>query len=153
MSLDSSFWLDADLRPEGAQAILVGAGIFERGDSYRHGLRMFADGTILAVSPERSAFGPFQEAGIAPTLHFFFANSDNEKTRAWTENTVRAVVALLDSVAGDALLLYCSDSPALLRKDGKIVLDRRCGLWQSGVEPEVLSLIAPPYEFGIIPVT
>jgi hypothetical protein len=66
---------------------------------------------------------------------------------------VRAVVALLKQGEGDALFLYCSDSPALMRKDGKLILDSRSGIWKPVVKPAVLPLIDLPHEFGIIPIT
>jgi ABC-type molybdate transport system substrate-binding protein len=153
MSLDSSLWLSTILDAEAARDALTASGLFHEEPEIAKGLRLSADATLLTILFKPPVMGPFEDVGIRPTLHLFFANSDKENTAARTENTVRAVVNLLKADEGDALFVYCSDSPALLRKDGKLILDERCGVWKPGVEPKVLPLIDLPYQFGIIPLS
>lgn len=153
MSLDSSLYLDATLGPENVRTCLLQTGYFAAAPDFEKGLRLTAEGTLVTIFHRSPMMGPFEDAGIEARRHLFFANSDKENTAAWTLNTVRAVACLLERSEGDALFLYCSDSPALLRKAGELILDERCGLWQRGVEPDVLPLIELPYRFGIIPVT
>jgi hypothetical protein len=101
---------------------------------------------------ERFGNGYLDATGIDAHLYVYFANIDKSDSAGWTRNTVNATMALLAAYAGDALLMYCSDSPALMRKAGRLTLDPRAGLWMSGVEPEVLSLVPRPYWFERIPI-
>jgi hypothetical protein len=152
MSLDSSFWLDAPgATPASAQALLLGTGFFEPLDDLQKRKRLSAPGCILTIAVPLPPQFTLADAGIAATLNLIFANSDKDDTKSWTLNTMRAVISLLHAYPGDALLLYSTGSPALLRKRGVLMLDERCGLWQPDVEPQVLSMVDLPYRFGVIP--
>lgn len=152
MSLDSTFWLDAPAATAASaqQMLLVTAGFERLADDGGH-KRLYAEAcTVVIVRPTPPQF-TLQDVGIDSTLQFFFVNTDKENTAAWTLNTVRAVMTLLHAFPGDALLLYSTGSPALLRKGGSLILDRRCGLWAPDVEPHVLPLVDVPHSWGTIP--
>ena len=151
MSLDSSFRIDAPgVTPAAAQALLIDAELFERLDDMRDAKRLFADGCVLSITRPTPPQFELEDLGIRATLHLIFANADKEKTQRWTLATIRAVMHLLHSFSGDALLLYSVGSPALLRKKGKLILDHRCGLWMPNVEPQVLPLVDLDYSWGTI---
>jgi acetaldehyde dehydrogenase (acetylating) len=151
MALDSIFMIDVSDTPEAVSKILLDTGLFARGNDY--------NGRMVVTGPESSIsiYAPpisqhaLDQAGITATVSLFIANTDHRQSHEWTRNSVRAVTALLRAYSGDALFLYCTDSPALMRKDGRIILDRRAGLWDEGVEPDVLSLVDLPFEWGAIP--
>jgi hypothetical protein len=154
MSLDSSFWIDAPgTTPAQVKSLLLKTAYFQPLDDVRDNKRVCSEGCIVAISARRSIRDDLREIEIKPNLHLFFGCSDSEKTKHWTLNTVRAVAALLHAFPGNAYFAYSGDSPALLRRNGKTILDRRCGVWMPEVEPNVLPLIDLPYEWGIIPVT
>src|SRR4051812_24882354 len=133
MSLDSSFWLDAPgATPASAHALLLNTGAFEHLDVVQKRKRLSAAGCIVTLSVPLPPQFTLQDVGIAATLHLLFANVDKDDTASWTLNTMRAVVCLLHAYPGDAMLLYSTGSPALLRKHGDLMLDQRCGLWQPG---------------------
>lgn len=151
MSLDSTFWIDTRETPARVQAILAESGHFAIGPDIKIGKQVFADGAIVAISRARLFADQRAALGIDPQLQLYFGCADNSKTAAWTTNTVIGVTTLLRLMPGDALFVYSSQSPALLRKGGRLILDRRAGLWGEGVVPRVLPLVDLPYEFGEIP--
>ena len=152
MSLDSSFWIDApEVTPSDAQALLFNTGLFARLSDTQTRKQLAADGCIVTIALPSAPQFMLQDAGISATLHLFFANSDKNETKAWTWNTMRAVMCLLHAYSGDALLLYSSGVPAMLRKGGELILDDRCGLWHPGVEPQVLAMVDLPHRRGVIP--
>jgi hypothetical protein len=152
MSLDSSFWIDAPgATPATAQALLLHTGFFGRLDDLQRHKRLLAPGCIVTITVPLPPQFTLQDAGITATLNLIFANSDKDETKSWTLNTMRAVLSLLHAYPGDALLLYSTGAPALLRKRGDLLLDQRCGLWQPEVEPHVLQMVDLPHRFGVIP--
>ncbi len=152
MSLDSTFWMDIAAAPDAVLALLVERCGYERPAKFTKHPQLYADGVILSLfAPPLSREMP-KAAGIGATQQFLFACTDSDLSKAWTLKTFRAVSALLNAYPGDALLRYSSDLPALLRKDGRIVLDARCGLWNRDVEPQVLPLIPQPHVFALIPI-
>lgn len=151
MSLACSFYFDTPVGPSEIRACLAATGLFVPGHG-RDAERLFAPGVCVSVMPERFRNDYLRATSIDAHLNVYFANSDKTNTGGWTRNTVNAVTALLDAYPGDALLMYCSDSPALMRKAGRLTLDPRAGLWMPEIEPEVLSLMKQPYRFERIPI-
>lgn len=151
MSLDSSLYIDAAIRSADVRDTLLRTGQFAvLPDDARGQTRLAADGVLVVcmASPTPQSLDEF---GIRARTHLYFANTDKEQTWAWTLNSVRAVMAMLHAVRGDALFIYCSDTPALLRRSGAMVLDPSAGLWQPGIEPSVLPLVDLDYRFAPIP--
>jgi hypothetical protein len=153
MSLDSTLLIDTDASPVLVQELLSRTGVFQMAGELGGAKLLRAEGVLIHVYVPPMGDVELQQAEIDAALEMFFDNTDNRLTYEWTLNPVRAVMALLHAYPGDALFMYCSDSPALLRKGGRIILDRRAGLWDEGVEPNVLALVNLPYTFGTIPVT
>ena len=151
LSLDNSIFIQAEATPQDIQRVLKAIGGFQTTDDINGIKGMIAEGVSLGIFFPPLGDGPARDAGISINFDLFFDNSDSAFLFEWTLNTVRAVVALLHAFPGDLLFMYCSDWPALLRKDGRIILDRDADLWDEGVEPDVLSLIDLPYEWGHIP--
>lgn len=151
MSLDSTLYVQAATSMEGVMRTLaMTAGFLHAPGEVDE---MAADGLWMSIEPLRPEDPRPIQAAVVCNFDLFFNCSHSSRTYDWTLNTVRAVMALLHAYPGDALFMYCSDYPALLRKDGRIILDRNAGLWDEGVEPDVLSLVDLPYTFGTIPVT
>ncbi len=150
MSLDSNIFLDADASPEDIRRVLRRTGHFEDRHEFDDLTQMTAEGVILGIHPPPSKYNEAFDAGINANLDLFITCTDHEFSAAWDLNGIRATVALLHEFRGDLLFVYL-DIPALMRKGGRIILDRRASIWEDGVEPNVLSLIDLPYEFGTIP--
>jgi hypothetical protein len=153
MSLDSTLWIEIRALPSEVQLHLVNTGLFTRLDDVNGLKRAAADGCIVTIFPDAGMSDAPAETGIRANKRLFFACTQSDKSKEWTLATIRAVISLFRGAPGDALLLYSGDSPALLRKGGVLTLDKRCGVWQPGVEPSVLPLITLPYVWGEIPVS
>ncbi len=87
--------------------------------------------------------------GFRPTASVLLeqARGDEPGFSEGSLNTVRAVDWLIRNVDGDALLLANFDIPVLLRRDGRIWLDRNEEFW-SGRELELLTF---PYDWKELP--
>ena len=153
MSLDSTLWIEIRARPSEVQLHLLNTGVFARLDNAGTLKRVAADGCIVTIFPDAGKHDGPREAGIDANMRLFFACTSSDRSNAWTLATIRAVISILRGVPGDALLLYSSDSPALLRRNSQLILDKRCGIWQPNVEPQVLPLISLRYVWGEIPVS
>jgi hypothetical protein len=153
MGLDASFMIEAEGAPAALKQVLLRTDYFESAEDIDGDKVVRATGVRISIYTPPIRTGVLEEAGVRANLALYLANSDNRFTYEWKLNSVRAVMALLHAYPGDALFMYCSDSPALLRKDGRVILDKRAGLWDEGEEPQVLSLVDLPYTFGTIAVT
>ncbi len=153
MSLDSTLWIEIRAQPSQVQLHLLNTGLFTRLDDINGLKRVATDGCIVTIFPDAGMHDGPREAGITVNMRLFFACTESEKSALWTFATIRAVISLLRGLPGDALLLYSGDSPALLRKKGELILDKRCGVWHPDVEPNVLPLITLRYSWGEIPVS
>lgn len=152
MSLDSTFWLGVRAQPADVQLHLLNIGIFTPLDDFRGLKRVATEGCVVTIFPDAGMSDAPREAGVNVNMRLFFECTEAPRSKLWTMATVRAVISILRGIPGDALLLYSGDSPALMRKHGKVVLDKRCGLWQPHVEPKVLPLITLQHEWSEIPV-
>lgn len=148
MALNSSLWIDADETPRSVcREVLKQTGLSRSPDGRDN--RLVGDGLAITVSSPAFEDGFVSGFGIDSHLRVWFSCLDKARSAQWTLNTVRSVVHLLKTYPrADALFLYSSDTPALLRKSGQLVLYRTAGLWAPGVEPSVLPLIEPGYEWA-----
>ncbi|MBI1209993.1 MAG: hypothetical protein GC190_00900 [Alphaproteobacteria bacterium] len=146
MSLDSTLFLGIRAAPSEVQLHLVNTGLFTRIDDINGLKRVVADGCIVTIFPDAGMHDDPREAGLQVNMRLSLACTESAKSKAWTLATVRAVVSLLRAMPGDVLLLYSGDTPALMRKHGRLMLDKRCGLWRSDVEPKVLPLVTLQYD-------
>jgi len=153
MSLDSTLFIEIRAKTSEVQLHLVNTGLFTRLEDVKGLKRAATDGCIVTIFPDAGMHDGPSEAGIKVNMRLFFACTESDKSKAWTLATIRAAVSLFRGVPGDALLLYSGDRPALLRRNGQLILDKRCGVWHPDVEPQVLPLITLPYSWGEIPVT
>lgn len=151
MSLDSNFMIDTRASPEEIRTLLLETGFFERGEDFNDRKVLEAPGLSASIYSPPIRINALRQAGISASVSIQLTNVNHLLTYDWTRNSVRAVVVLLHAYRGDALFLYCTDSAALMRRGGRIILNRRAGIWEDGVEPNVLSLIDLPYEWGDIP--
>lgn len=151
MSSHSKIWIETQATARDVQRILRQTGHFEDLVEFADLVQSSAEGTTLFIDAPSRVDDSARQVGIDADLHLFTSCTDYTLARFWTLNTVRATVALLHEFRGDLLFVYL-DIPALMRKGGRIILDRRASLWDEGVEPNVLSLIDLPYEWETIPV-
>jgi hypothetical protein len=148
LALDSSLWIDADETPHGIYRTLSKLeGLSPSPDGRTH--RLITDGAAITASAPAFADGVLLDFGIDPHLRVWFTCLDKAQSAQWTLATVRCVAHLLDAYPkSDALFLYSSDTPALLRRSGRTTLYRTAGLWAPAVVPQVLPLIAPGYHWA-----
>jgi hypothetical protein len=149
MALDSTFWIDAAGGPEWATDILASSGMYRPAD--RPAGAYAAPGVLTIVNAASPGDPRLIEAGLSARVCVFFANTDKTLTSQWTLSTVRTVMLFLNATEADAYFVYCSDSPALIRRNGEVVLDPRCGVWKPGIEPETLPLVTMAYRWREIP--
>lgn len=152
MSLSNTLAIDTDATPADVRRVLLATGRFFALGDYNDRKCVGAEGVVIDIYAPPFEINSLLQAGIVASVELSFTNTDKRLLDAWLLNTLHAVIALLHAYPGDALLLHCTDTPALLRKAGRIVLDEREDLWDS-IEPGILSLIKLPYEFGVIPVS
>jgi len=152
MSLDSTLWIEIRAKPAEVQLHLVNTNLFTPLDDVGGFKRVAADGCIVTIFPDVGVHDGPREAGVDVNMRLFFACTESAKSKHWTLATIRAVISLLRGVPGDALLLYSGDSPALLRKRGDVILDKRCGVWRADTEPQVLPFVTLRHTWGEIPV-
>ena len=153
MSLDSTLLIDVRAKTTEVQLHLVNTGLFTPLDDVNGLKRAATDGCIVTIFPDAGMYDGPNEASIHVNKRLSFACSESGRSKEWTLATIRAVISLLGGVPGDALLLYSGDCPALLRKSGKLVLDKRCGVWHPDTDPSVLPLVTLRYAWGEIPVS
>ena len=67
---------------------------------------------------------------------------------AGDHNLLRAVMALLKTSNGDAALFLNYETPLLLRRQGKLMLNAECGWWR---RPAMLELVDMPYSEESLP--
>lgn len=152
MALDSTFYLDTAATAGALREALVRTGVFTAMPDQRGAARAFAPATLVHIAPARGDEAPAEEAGVRARWTLVIVCTDKEMSGAWTENTVIAVLAMLHAFEGDALFLF-HDVPALLRKQGVVTLDQRCGLWRDDVEPRVIARVDLAHVWGVVPVT
>ena len=152
MSLVNRFYIDTARSRADVQETLLKLPHFVYEADFEHLKSLRAPGLFINIYNLDFERGVTRQAGIEARIGVSFNRSGVNAADTWEESTVRAVLALLHACSGDALLMYCSDTPVLLRKDGKLILDKRTDLWEL-VGNDLLGLVDLPYEFGVIPVS
>ena len=153
MALDSFLYLAAEIAPADIEAVLLRDLAFQPAEAFRTVLRVSADSTLLSIFRNSERARSWEEAGIAGKICVLSSCIDKERAGAWSFYTIRAVMNVLRAFETDALYTHAPDHPALMRKDGVITLDPRCGLWANDVRPPLLPLIDPEHRYGLIPIS
>jgi len=106
-------------------------------------------GFLLAAGPIAHASQAMMEEGlgIVPSVDLQFWVDADQRHHAVTA-LLRGVLAVLQRVPGDAVLLFGGESVLLLRRGRHLQLDSRTGIWT----PERLALADMPYALQDLPV-
>ena len=146
MSLDSLIFLETDVSLADVQALLERQTPFVFAEEVNQYTIMTAESSVLAMRPADPNERWINELAIRPNMRMT-NTCTNRSSIAWELNTMRVVMALLHAYPGDLMFVYFSIAP-VMRKDGRIVLERDTDFWEARGGPEMLALIDLPYEWG-----
>jgi hypothetical protein len=153
MSITTEYEMATSLTPDEVYALLRDNLEFVTGDikhrNFRSSLRTSNDGLRIQTFPPAGS-GSVQDAfGFNPTVCVALhpARADDAGYLEGQANMLRTVNWLISYVEGDAVLLFNSDIPVLLRKGNKIWLDRKDRFWRA----DGLALLTFPYEWKTLP--
>ena len=149
MTQSSNIWIETDDTPEGVRRVLERTTPFRAAPDFEGMKEMIAENTTLSISPRRPDDYRPAAAGLSCNLQLFFGNMD-KRSGIWITNMVSAAMALLHAYPGDLLFMYLLHYPALMRRQGRLVLQYP-GLWDPQYRPDVISLIDLPYGWGDLP--
>lgn len=146
MSLDSHIWIETNDSAEQVQHALARLTPLEIADDFEGLKKMRGDATSVTIRPMGAYDIEVQRAGVRADISIGVHCRDTT-SRAWKENSVRAASALLHAYSGDLLFLYLDAYPALMRKNGRIILEQTSRIWDNA---DLLAMVDLPYEWGTI---
>ena len=120
-----------------------------RSDKFRPRLYTTNDGLMIETYPDKSLGGVEEAFGFHPTVRvdLELARGNAPGFPEGELNTVRTVDWLINHIEGDAVFLANGDAPVLLRRNGKVWLDRKDWFWRE----QDLKLLTFPYEWKELP--
>ncbi|MBL8548944.1 MAG: hypothetical protein JNJ73_03085 [Hyphomonadaceae bacterium] len=148
MSLDNKVFLQTEASPEELQQVLLRATPLHMGEEFNGIKHLTSDAASVGILTRLPHDDRASKCGVEAELYLHISSGRDH--REWERLCGFVVAALLHAYEGDLLYIHLG-CPALRRKDGRVVLDRKAGIWEPGVEPDQLSMIDMPYEFGELP--
>lgn len=125
MALDYQLNLEADFSAEELFEFLIRECNFERASE-----EVIKNQGMIAGRVKETDNCLFQKAyGFAPSTYIWFRLGKSGDHIAQHQTTVYAVVTLLETISGKAVLLFNSEITVLWRLDERILIDEE---WQSG---------------------
>ena len=143
MALEYDLKLQDPAEPVEAADRLVAGGDFVRSAD---GIEA-PDLLVGLDAPSASTQEIIRTSWLQASVQVWFRLKKRGDTNAAELRIVRASATLLAAGAGDAVLLFNGEDVVLLRKQGKLLLNRDLGFWSD----ERRALLALPHELESIP--
>ena len=147
MSLDNLIFMETDASVADIQRLLEQRTSFVFAEEVNQFKIMVAEASVLAIRSANPNEVWIREFAIRPNLRMTNTYANHTSSALWKLETMRIVMALLHAYPGDLMFIYF-DLALVMRKDGRIVLERDIDVWTAGGGPEMLALMDLPYEWG-----
>jgi hypothetical protein len=152
MALEYALYMETDLGPEQALLVLFegDARIDKSGESTKTDVFMTSGPGFqtyaFETSFERRSFLK-DELGVDPSLTILFRVDKFQNREDQIRVILDATIRMLQQTHGNVILLANGEIVWLLRKSGKLILNRRTNLWT----PNLMALVTLGYEIELVP--
>ena len=147
MSLDFHLFLNAEETATSLQMRFADWLGLELAPDFKGLKKLLSPSLNMVIGPDLSDSA--RAAGIVANLGLGLYLRDRSLLEEWNIDCMRVLLTVLHNYPGDVLFVEL-ENPALLRKNGRIVLDNKHGTWNDDVEPNLRAMLNLPYEFGEI---
>ena len=146
MSLTYDLRMSTRLDPVGVSSLLLESKLGLLPSATQ--TKLSGTGVTVSVTSE-GALGKTivkESYGIDSTVRVNFDLDKFGEFEAGLQTTVMAAMSLMTTTDSDGVLLFEHDTPVLMRKNGKLILDPGPGFWA-----DLPRLLNRSYEFGDLP--